>query len=548
MLLLIFGGTLLIIIVLTALAYMQDRQVVASSDASQASYQRMLVLQTLLNEVIQAEASQRAYFVTGDPVYAEEFDTIAEKIAADVATLKEAEFPATTLFGSSLPHRIGELAAQRLNQLGVLISQGYQAALPAAEAAISRREGKQIMDNLHEHAAQLMQAERQYLQQRNAAAESSSAERVGFLTGAILLNLLLLGIASRTVGRSQAHNEALLDQIRNSNDEINRISEFSSNLQSCTTRAEANRIFIHYMRLLFPECSGALYLMRSSRNQLELAASWHAQAAPFDDHMLPQDCWALRRGIPYKVLDPTKELRCEHINEDDRASLCLPLVAQSELIGVMHFRAEESSQMEAVEHLADQLAPQTSTALAAIFLREALREQSIRDPLTKLFNRRYMEETIVREIMRAGRAGSCLSVVMVDLDHFKNFNDEHGHQAGDTLLKSFAQYLMAGVRGEDIVCRYGGEEFLIILVGATLKEAMVRAESLRANLPLLNVSFHGMILPQVTGSWGVATFPDDGDDWESVIYVADAAMYKAKQHGRDRVCSAHDLLKNLNEG
>ena len=176
--------------------------------------------------------------------------------------------------------------------------------------------------------------------------------------------------------------------------------------------------------------------------------------------------------------------------------------------------------------------------MANIRLREALRSQSIRDPLTGLYNRRYLEEMLERETRRAVRAEHGLGVLMLDLDHFKKFNDTYGHDAGDTVLRETASFLLKSVRAEDIVCRFGGEEFIVILPVADLKVTQARAERIRSRLRELQVLHQGQPLGMVTVSVGVAELPEHGTSPKALIEAADAALYHAKREGRDRVALA----------
>lgn len=169
---------------------------------------------------------------------------------------------------------------------------------------------------------------------------------------------------------------------------------------------------------------------------------------------------------------------------------------------------------------------------------EALRDQAIRDPLTGLYNRRYMEEMLERETLRAVRADQGLGVLMLDLDHFKNFNDTYGHDAGDTILRESAAFLLKSVRAEDIVCRFGGEEFIVILPVADLKVTQARADRIRSKLRELPVLHQGQSLGMVTVSIGVAELPQHGTSRKELIEAADAALYRAKREGRDRVVVA----------
>ena len=182
------------------------------------------------------------------------------------------------------------------------------------------------------------------------------------------------------------------------------------------------------------------------------------------------------------------------------------------------------------------MAEHLSLALANFTLRESLRNQSIRDPLTGLFNRRYMDEPLERELARATRNHSSVAVLAIDVDHFKAFNDAYGHPAGDALLTSLGALLQARIRSEDIACRSGGEEFNLILPDCGREDAVVRADALRVAVKGLEVGVRGRSYGGVTISVGVAAFPGNGADSGTLLQEADAALYRAKAEGRDRVC------------
>jgi diguanylate cyclase (GGDEF)-like protein len=212
-------------------------------------------------------------------------------------------------------------------------------------------------------------------------------------------------------------------------------------------------------------------------------------------------------------------------------------------MGILHLQGgddgfDASGTRESVaasERLAVNVAEHIAQVLANVKLRETLRTQSIRDPLTGLFNRRYMEESLDRELPRAERKGHTIGVVMIDLDHFNQFNNTFGHQAGDALLQAFGELLRQRVRAEDIACRYGGEEFTLILPEAPLDVAIARAEALRQEVKELRVTLRGQSLGVVTASMGVAAFPTHGRSADAVLRAADDALYRAKAEGRDRV-------------
>jgi diguanylate cyclase (GGDEF)-like protein len=167
-----------------------------------------------------------------------------------------------------------------------------------------------------------------------------------------------------------------------------------------------------------------------------------------------------------------------------------------------------------------------------------LRKLSVRDTLTGLFNRRYLEETLDRELSRVARKQLPLGIIMVDIDHFKRFNDTHGHAAGDMLLQRMGDFLRGHIRAADVACRYGGEEFVLILPEASREVTSERAEHVREEVKYLRIDFQGQLLEVVTLSLGVAVFPTNGSTGVAVLRAADTALYQAKREGRDRVIVA----------
>ena len=210
---------------------------------------------------------------------------------------------------------------------------------------------------------------------------------------------------------------------------------------------------------------------------------------------------------------------------------------QVETIGQIFIGAQKSERGEATrEELGTmrRITEQISLALANLKLQRALKEQSIKDPLTKLYNRRYLEDTLSRELARAQRNAQPLTVLLMDIDHFKKVNDTYGHDAGDAVLSAFAKMLTTKVRKEDIACRWGGEEFLLILGAADEGLAQSRAQEICDTARSLKISFQGKPIP-ITVSIGASVFPSHGEAPEDLIRNADQALYKAKQGGRDKV-------------
>ena len=313
-------------------------------------------------------------------------------------------------------------------------------------------------------------------------------------------------------------------------------------LQSSISEKEAHAIIGNAAKRLFPGTLGALYLFNPERSFVNRVTFW-GDPPPLSQSFAPDDCWALRRGQTHQLYEEedAKPL-CGHILEAPPAiTLCLPMVAQGEILGVLHLQSPSKDDLtEPKRQLTYAIVEQAGMALSNLKLREALREQSIRDPLTGLFNRRYMEEVLTQHLRRVTRHLHPLGIIMIDIDNFKQFNDTHGHAAGDALLRELGDFLKRRIRGEDVACRYGGEEFLLIMPEATLEAAQQRADLLRQGSKGLRVRDAGQSFGGITLSLGVAIYPQHGRTMDSILRAADAALYRAKQEGRDRVIVAEE--------
>ena len=325
------------------------------------------------------------------------------------------------------------------------------------------------------------------------------------------------------------------------NRETRLLSELNEWLQSCNSLGELYDMVAEFLSRLLPGCAGSLYIYANSRDVLEGSKAWNGGTVQASMH--PEDCWGLRRGHVYSFGEREIDFPCAHVaSAKVEQYCCIPVLAHGETIGLLHleFHAGEDGHLHQDE-IAEQrrlglvCAEQISLAIANVKLRDQLRDQSIRDPLTGLFNRRYMLETCRREFSRAARARQPVTMLSIDVDHFKKFNDNHGHDAGDTVLKEVGTCLEAVFRNEDVACRFGGEEFVAVLPGASIEVGAHRAEELRARIEALSVRYLDNNLPRITISVGVATFPEAGDNPQSVLKAADDALYRAKEGGRNRV-------------
>ena len=513
---------------------------------------------TLLGEVraslIDAEAGQRNYVSTGDDRYLEPYLSARPLIVGKFTDL-------TRLIADDAGER------GRLTALENLISRkfdGMSAAIDArrgqgvaAAALIQNPQGKALTDGIRRVIGEMQNREEVVLASRAAESEHNAyITRVTFVV-ATFLNICLFGgicfvvISDEMLRRKSAAAERessekvarSLAEVRERNQEITFLSQMSSFLQTCATSEEASKAIARFGPLLFPGEAGVIYLFHASRNYVEQTAAWGI-TEPHDGMFQPNECWALRRGRPHFVREQDNAMVCTHVARQGRTTLrpyaCAPMMAQGETLGLLYLEAhpDEGDAVplsEGKQQLVTAVAEQIALSLANLRLRETLRQQSVRDPLTGLYNRRFLEEALDRELARLERKNLPLALIMIDVDHFKTFNDTFGHEAGDAVLRDLGGILQRNVRGGDIACRYGGEEFTVIMPEANIEIARQRAEMLREATRELRLVHDGRSLGPVTLSLGVAAFPEHGRKREHLLQAADAVLYEAKNSGRNRV-------------
>jgi diguanylate cyclase (GGDEF)-like protein/PAS domain S-box-containing protein len=322
------------------------------------------------------------------------------------------------------------------------------------------------------------------------------------------------------------------------------LTEMRDLLQACSTIDETIPIIMVSMTKLFPKAEGALFLMSPSRTDLESVARWGGFPEDIDDNIFaPIACWGLRRGRAHMAEDINIGPKCTHLkNTLATAYVCLPLMAKGDVLGLLHLRIPSSipdqdkqQLIGDLKDLAVNLSEYLSLAVANIKLSESLSTQSIRDSLSGLFNRHFMEESLQREIQRAARKHSQIGIIMADLDYFKKFNDTYGHAAGDMCITLVGTLLKQRTRVSDIACRYGGEEFVLIFPDSSAEDTYKRADILRQEIKKMSLKFQGQFIGAITISMGVAAYPAHGINLDDLLRAADTALYKAKQEGRDRV-------------
>lgn len=313
-------------------------------------------------------------------------------------------------------------------------------------------------------------------------------------------------------------------------------------LQGCVSVYEMRAPVQEAVRALLPGADGAIYAYNGSEHYLERVVDW-GNEADGGDIIAPDECWSLRQGQPFaSELGDSDALRCPHVGESRSGSaLCLPMSAGGEVLGFLHLRCQtdpadfSEAERDARRRMGAELAERISVNLANIRLRERLRGQSVRDPLTGLFNRRYLEETLQRELKRAERAGRSFALLVIDIDHFKALNDQSGHALGDDVLRQLGVVLRENCRGSDVACRLGGDEFVVALFDITPEQARARAEGMRELAGRIRAP-EPQREERLSISIGMALYPQDGGADEALLAAADRALYRAKLAGRNRIC------------
>ena len=346
-----------------------------------------------------------------------------------------------------------------------------------------------------------------------------------------------------TLRQTNEQMRQFLNELQQRNTEIALLNEMSRLLQACQSSEEAHRIIGELSDRLFPHTIGAIYLFNKSRT-LARAMTWWGQLPSNEQVLNANDCWALHSGHTHPLKEDETSLPCRHLPQPlPKVSYCLPMQVQGEILGFLHIRSEEEGYLdEPKRQVAYTVVEQAGMAISNLNLRAALREQSIRDPLTGLYNRRYMEEVLRQHLSRVTRSLHPLAIIMIDIDHFKSFNDVHGHAAGDLVLHELGRFLQSHIRREDIACRYGGEEFILIMPDASLEQAEQRSDYLRKEAKQLQVHDLDRSYSGITLSIGVAAYPQHGRNMETVLRVADTALYRAKQEGRDCIVVAEPIV------
>jgi diguanylate cyclase (GGDEF)-like protein/PAS domain S-box-containing protein len=318
------------------------------------------------------------------------------------------------------------------------------------------------------------------------------------------------------------------------------LEQASEYLQCSIKEAEVHRLVSEWANRLAPETMGVLLLLDPARSMAQPVSGWGGEAGRPKSSLAAgigsEECWALRRGRVHQSRPGMPAGACAHRGAQAAgAAVCIPLLGQGEPLGVMVVEGPDWALEQARTQMLHALADRAAAALANLRLREELRAQTLRDPLTGLYNRRYFDEALDREVSRVVRAGESLALLMIDFDHFKRLNDTYGHPAGDAVLRSVGRLLAHELRATDVAGRIGGEEIAILLPQTDAVSARRVAEHLRMKVRQMQVTHGPVTLAPITISTGIAMAPDDAKEADALLARADEALYRAKREGRNRV-------------
>lgn len=523
------AGIVATLTLLTILGVFTYRASVEQEAASQHVAHTHLVieaLQKIVAGVAQSESSVRAYAISRRPSTLKDFEP---GIGFAEQGMREAE--ELTVDNHAQQRIIGAVAPLLLDRVRMLRER--RDSVDRGEPPSVSEDAQRVTELIRTMVSEAISVERNLLRDRNVIADERAVRaRLTTLLGVVASLVLVAGAALLVDRQTRRRINVERSRLR----ELGLVLELGEMLQACRTADEAYAVMQRVAPAYFDDVEGALSIIAPSRDEAVVVAHWGPAFDGRDRFELDQ-CWCFRRSQLHLVGDEQHSVLCGHWNAPPVAAACFPLIGNGELLGALHLVSPKRLHNNVRERLGV-LGEQIALAVANLRLRETLRNQSIRDVLTGLFNRRYAEETLQRELIRCRRHKSQLSIALLDVDHFKKFNDTYGHEAGDEVLKQIAQYLQQQTRGGDVASRLGGEELMVILPGASEQDAAKKAEMLCAGIRSLKIRTQGKAIGPVTVSIGVAAFGAHGNNTEELLRSADGALYRAKGEGRDRVLIA----------
>lgn len=515
------------------------------------SHDAVYNLQIQVQRLDQIGPALELYKLTGDDDKLHTAQTNSADLYSHALQIQQfvADNPSQRKYASQLVEQ-GRLLDQAVSQFG------RQSPIPDEEILVCQQTVSLMLEQEHE----LLHRRMAEADEQSIRSSAVSVSVTGFsLIVVIVLFSLLIRDALRhrrdqiELSDSNSKLSGTIHALKQRARESELLSEARDELQFCTAREQAQQSAARFLERLLPATRGAICLIHPSQRMVEIAVVWNGPVS-LSDGFSVEGCCGLRSGRDRWRRPGQSEVHCTHFaSVVPENYLCVPMAAHGETLGIVHVECASAgiaAMVEAQLPPLHEMVEMASMAIAGLDLRSRLEEQSIRDNLTGLFNRHFMEDALDRELRRAIRHKQHFAMLMVDVDYFKRFNDDFGHEAGDTVLRAVADALAQALRGEDILCRYGGEEFLVILPEISLEDAIGRAEALRETVGRLQLRYDGAALPGITVSVGVAAYPDHGSSGEVLLKAADRALYSAKRQGRNRVVvespglAVQDLQKN----
>jgi diguanylate cyclase (GGDEF)-like protein len=536
-------GAFLCVCVAGLVLYSSTRRLNESRNWLDHSQDVVLSLQDEIRRVDRIESSVRLYLLNREEDNLRAAQTISVALITGALHLHDAvsDNPSQRSHAQDLQKCSAELA-RRIDSL--------TAAAPFPEHQLL--DCRQVLSLMQEE-------EREVLNQRKDQSKLNASQSLITNIGFAGLRLLVVAVLFAFLLRDALRRERYEAELSETNDKLastiramERQAHVSSlltgardELQLCVSSTQAQHCAARYFGQLLSASTGAICMINNSRQSVELIASWNGTNNLIDGFVIDA-CCGLRSGRVRWRKPGQSEVHCGHFSgEPPEHYCCLPLVAQGETLGVVCVECSSpgvAAMVEAHSTPMHELVELTAMAVASLNLRSKLEHQSIRDSLTGLFNRHFMEIALERELRRASRQSKMVAVLMLDVDYFKKFNDTFGHEAGDSVLREVAETLRQSVRNEDIICRYGGEEFVAILPEISLEGALERAEFLRRMVSEIRTRFRGTGLREITISIGVAMYPQNSETTEQILRAADRALYEAKSRGRNCVVLADQTV------
>jgi diguanylate cyclase (GGDEF)-like protein len=591
-------ATLLVLGAVFALLLAAIHQSDAITEARRTANRRINDIESVLSDLKDAETSQRGYVLTGRERYLKPFQLGTQALPGQIARLRR-ESADDPRFRQDVD-KLSWIATAKLAELQEVIDARRAGDAAAAFRIIDTDRGEALMEDARTLVSRMegtlqVQAEQGDQNVRHAYSrllEMLAAGAVMIASVSIIIDrwvvasvarqqdALLLGVrrvaegdlatdvsapdrgefgrlaaafngmmadlraerlrretAEKALAGSNAALKVYADGLTRKNHSVEMLSRLAARLTGCDDEEELADVIRRFAPLIAPSGAGVLYTRSGPDEPLRKVAEW-SEPASAPVQIDPSECWGMRHGLPHVVDGRDPDVACCHVDTcAGGAHRCLPLFAQGQIVGLLYLEERDAARALPLADLSV-LAESVGTTLASLRLRQSLKDQSIRDALTGLFNRRHLGETLSLELARAARSAAPLSLVILDLDNFKRFNDTFGHDAGDMVLCAVGQAIRQSLRPGDVAFRYGGEEFMLLLPGSGARQGSMLAERVRSAVEGLRLDYAGEPIGGFSASLGVATFPDCGENAQTLILAADRALYAAKANGKNRVTFA----------